>query len=135
LKRKNQKLNIMKTLTLLVVLVLLSFASYAQDLTGKWSGSLTVQGTQLRLVFNIEKQGEKYNTTIDSPDQNVSGITVDNTSFNYPDIKFDSPAIGMSYEAKVTNNAMEGAWMQAGQSFPLTLSKEPAPTEGTATKH
>ena len=45
----------MKKTSLILLTCLLSLTIYGQDITGQWNGELKVQGTQLRLVFNVTK--------------------------------------------------------------------------------
>jgi len=40
----------------LVLILFLSFQSlFSQEIQGSWAGSLSIQGTQLPLIFNIQK--------------------------------------------------------------------------------
>ena len=46
----------------------------AADITGDWLGTLEVGATRLRIVFHISKNATGLTATIDSPDQNASGL-------------------------------------------------------------
>jgi len=46
----------------------------AQDITGQWNGVLSVQGVNLRLVLHVNKTGDGYTSTMDSPDQGAKGM-------------------------------------------------------------
>ena len=66
----------------LVLILFLSFQSlFSQEIQGSWAGSLSIQGTQLPLIFNIQKNGDSYKTTLDSPMQGAKGIPVAETTF------------------------------------------------------
>jgi len=121
----------MKALVQLFFFVLISSAMYGQDVKGEWSGALFVQGTSFRIVFHIAKEADQYKATMDSPDQNTSGVPVTSVSFNYPNIKLEILPIGMVYEGTMTDNQITGKWMQAGQIFPLILSKTESPSHET----
>ena len=71
----------MKKITLILFTIFTTLSIYGQDITGKWNGILKVQGTQLRIVFNITQTDKVYSSTMDSPDQGAKGIPV--TSTNY----------------------------------------------------
>jgi uncharacterized protein len=116
----------MKTLVQMLFLVLMSAAFYDEDLAGDWNGTLNVPGAQLRLVFHVTKTDNGYKTSMDSPDQNVSGIPVTTTDFTYPNVKFQISNLGVVYEGTLSNNRITGKWMQSGQTFPLVLSKTEA---------
>jgi uncharacterized protein len=117
----------MKTLALTIFLILMSPALYSQDLTGQWNGTLNVQGTQLRIVFHVNKTNNQYEATLDSPDQNVSGIKVTTTNFSYPSVKFEISGIKAVYEGTMSDKSITGKWMQSGQTFLLILSKTEDP--------
>ncbi len=108
---------------LLVTLVCLS--SYAQDISGEWNGKLKIQGVELRLVFHIEKSGEGYTSTMDSPDQGAKGIPVAKTTYENAALKIELPNLGINYEGVLNENEIfEGTFKQGGLSMPLKLSKQ-----------
>lgn len=115
----------MKKIALTLLTGLISFTMLAQDITGQWNGILNVQGMQLRVVFNIIKTGTGYSTTMDSPDQGAKGIPVTSTSFENLTLKLEVKSAGIEYEGILNkDNIIAGNFKQAGQSFPLNLSKE-----------
>jgi pimeloyl-ACP methyl ester carboxylesterase len=97
----------------------------AQDITGDWNGILNVQGTQLTLIFHIQKADSGYSATFDSPDQGAIGIPFSKAAFNEPNLKLEALNIGAVYEGELTADSLIGTWNQGGQSFPLNLSKKP----------
>ncbi len=58
-----------------------------QDVTGQLNGVLKVQGTQLRMVFNINKVEDGFTSTMDSPDQHAKGIPLASSSFENEALK------------------------------------------------
>ncbi len=113
-------------------LLLLCFSFFfqmtqAQDITGSWNGLLDIQGTKLRIVFNIEKDGDGYITTMDSPDQGASGIAVDETTFsdNILTIKAEKLKMIFSGDWSPEKEEISGQFMQGYISLPLTLSRKP----------
>lgn len=113
----------MKTLAHAIFLLLMSTILHGQDLTGQWRGTLHVQGTQLRIVFNIIGSKNSYDATLDSPDQNVKGIQVTKVDFAYPMVKFEISPIGAIYEGVFSDKGITGKWTQAGTSLFLALAK------------
>ena len=98
----------------------------AQNFTGDWTGTLSVQGTKARIVFHIQKDGEKYSSTFDSPDQNAMGLPVDETTISGNEISMDAKSFGIQYKGKAGQNqdTIKGEWSQRGMSFPLVLARQ-----------
>jgi uncharacterized protein len=104
--------------------ILIANLVYGQNITGQWNGILKVQGTQLRIVFNISKAENGYTSTMDSPDQGAKGIPVTTTSFENSTLKLTVSNLGVEYQGTLGNdNVIVGNFKQAGMSFPLNLSK------------
>lgn len=115
----------MKKIISLFYTLLLTMSLYGQDIAGKWNGILKVPGVQLRLVFNIDKVENGYSSTMDSPDQGANGIPVTSTSFENDILKLTILNAGIAYEGVLgEDNIVVGNFKQAGQSFPLNLSKD-----------
>ncbi len=114
----------MKTISIFILTLLTSFTVTAQDITGKWNGALKIQGTQLRLAFNVTKSDNGYSATMDSPDQRVAGIPVTSTTFENSKIKFEITNAGIVYIGELKDNEIVGTFKQSGQEFPMNLSKK-----------
>ena len=114
----------MKNLLTLTFISLITF-SFGQDILGSWNGALKVQGIELRLVFNITKTGDGYQSTMDSPDQGAKGIPVSSTIFVGNKLTISMPNMGIEYKATLVKaDELEGTFKQGGQSFPMNLSKK-----------
>ena len=115
----------MKKFTLVFLIVLISFTSFAQDITGQWNGALKIQGTQLRLIFKISNKDNGLISTMDSPDQGAEGIPTTTTSFENSTLKITLTSAKIEYEGILgKDNIIVGNFKQAGQIFPMNLSKE-----------
>ncbi len=115
----------MKKRWILLVLILTSLSIYGQEIVGKWNGLLKIQGAELRLIFNIEKSGKTYVSTMDSPDQGAKGLPVKKTTYKNSILKIEMPDFGIKYEGKMTHNGIiDGIFKQAGLEIPLKLSKK-----------
>jgi uncharacterized protein len=115
----------MKTVkSALFSLIFLSFSFYGQEISGKWNGVLKVQGMQLRLVFDIAKNENGYNATMDSPDQGAKGIVASAVSFENFNFKLEISNLNIQYTGILDkDNTIVGNFMQGGQSFPMNLSQ------------
>jgi uncharacterized protein len=119
----------MKKLFTITFLLLLAAFSDAQDITGPWNGTLDIQGTQLRIVFHIEKSGSGYTATMDSPDQGAYGIPVTSTEMLTSNtLRIIADKLRMEYTGTVISDSLiNGTFKQAGMSLPLNLSRKEIP--------
>ena len=114
----------MKIKSFIVVLMLLaSFAGFAQEITGSWNGLLAVQGQKLRLVFNISKAENGFQATLDSPDQNAFGIPASEVSFANNQLKVVVKQIGLEYNGILQGDSIVGTFNQMGLKAPMVLSQ------------
>lgn len=109
--------------------LLLIFAfnlTYAQVITGTWNGELDVNGTSLRIVFHVEKNGDTYKTLMDSPDQGAKDIPTDKTTFDGETLSVEAAQLGMSFSGKLSeeNTQLIGEFKQGPATFPLTFKRE-----------
>lgn len=114
----------MKLLFRSVLAVILSCGTIqAQDIVGQWNGILSVYGTNLRLIFHIEKTDEGYTSTLDSPDQGATGFPVKTTSFDGSKLSLELLTLAAKYEGEFQIDSIVGTFTQNGMSFPMTLKK------------
>ena len=113
----------MKKILLFSTAMFLAFSMNSQDIVGTWNGTLSVMGHNLRLVFNITKDGDTYKATMDSPDQGQSGIAMSSVTFEDNQIKMTLSSMGMEYTGELKSDKIIGNFRQMGQSFPLELTR------------
>lgn len=101
---------------LLPLAFLATLSSHAQ--TGAWSGSITVQGMKLNMVFHLSADA----CTLDVPAQGAKGIPAKMTKTS-EGITIDIPAIRGSFKGKHDGSSIQGEFSQHGMSFPLTLTQ------------
>ena len=118
----------MKKIAFILILLAAAFNLKAQDVAGDWYGALNISGTQLRLVFHINKSGDVYATTFDSPDQGAAGLGVDKTTVSNNAITIISNTFSFSYNGvyKPDSAIIRGTFAQGPGSFPLLLTRKPA---------
>ncbi len=85
----------MKTKSLLLLFLVSLQSLFAQEIVGSWEGNLSVQGTKLPLIFNIQKNGEFYLSTLDSPMQGAKGIPVKETIYVNNELKINAPNLNL----------------------------------------
>lgn len=115
----------MKKISILVALLLgLLDGINAQDISGEWKGILKVQGMQLRIEFNISRESDSLNATMNSPDQMAYGIPVTRITFNKPHLAIEVSNLGIAYNGTYLKDSIVGTFSQLGQKLPLLLKKE-----------
>lgn len=116
----------MGVITLLGILCI--FHGFCQpSITGSWNGLLRVQGSELRLVINIEQTENGLTATMDSPDQGAKGLPISKISFADSLLSFEVSNLQVKYLGKkLSSTLIEGTFTQSGYPFPLNLSSEQA---------
>jgi len=101
-------------------------ANLDNNLVGIWQGKIEIKGISLRIVFNIGKDAEgKLTAIMDSPDQRIEGIPVEEVTFKDGILHLEVKTAGGFFEGKVREDffSIEGELNQAGNSFPLVLER------------
>jgi pimeloyl-ACP methyl ester carboxylesterase len=102
------------------------------DLAGTWVGTVEVPPVPLRVVFNIEGSAEgEWTGTADSPDEGAIGIPITriDVSGERVDVRIDSMGVVFSGELSSDEQTLTGAVKQGGESFPLSLERQPGPLD------
>jgi hypothetical protein len=106
--------------------------SYASpnDLPGHWQGTLDVKqaGLKLRLAVNIARLPDgKFSASMISLDQGGAEIPANNIQYVPPNVRLEWSAIGGSFNGKLENGKISGAWRQGGGALPLVLERNRTP--------
>ena len=109
-------------ITLLISLFSITSLS-SQENIGTWQGTLNVQGTELEIVFHIEKQVDGYTSVMDSPTQGAYGIKTTKTKFENGKLQITATDLGLFYQGTLKGDSITGTFNQNGIPFPLTLVK------------
>ena len=113
---------LMKSMTLLCIVLLSSFAVSGQGITGDWEGSLNLGGGRaLRLVFHVS--ADDSSVAMDSPDQGAYGIEGETIFLSADSICFSVPKIMMDYAGHRDGDVIAGTFRQGGMSLPLEMRR------------
>lgn len=107
------------------VLILMNVrGANGDDISGQWNGKLDIQGTQLRIVFNVIKTEVGYTATMDSPDQKAFGLVVKRVTFGGERLEILMPDLGLKYVGDYRDGKFDGTFEQGGMRFSMVLSRE-----------
>lgn len=106
----------------LIILLLMSITTQAQQFVGDWKGTLDVQGMKLEVIFHMAQKDNNYTTTMDVPMQGASGVPIDKTEVNNNHITLKAAALGIEFKGELKNKEIVGEFHQAGMNLPLTLT-------------
>lgn len=92
---------------------------------GTWSGPLTQFGSTMKFVLNLSVKDLIFTPSVDSPDQNVTGIPVTNFRIKGDSISFEISIASAGFKGNLNrgDKIIHGVFEQRGSSYPLTLSK------------
>src|SRR5215831_8578677 len=107
-----------------------SIVNAQQDFSGIWNGTLNIAG-ELHLVLHVTQMNDRtYSGTLDSPDQNVSGIKCDKVEVSGISgnmLSFAISKLRVSYTGKLVNDSTIIGTFTQGVSIPLDLHRSSRP--------
>lgn len=112
---------ITKSIVSLTVSLLSVLGLFSQEIISTWQGTLKVQGTELIVVFHIDKQDSRYISLMDSPTQGAFGIPTTKTTFDNGKLEIVVANLAIFYQGKLHNDTIKGTFNQGGMPFPLSL--------------
>ena len=113
-------------LTTLLLTTLLSGQNISKNiLPGSWLGKLSVQGIELRLVYNFKlNEKDSLIATLDSPDQGAKNIPLGSVIMEDKKLTIKAPVLSGEYNGTITSDTtIEGVWTQSGVNYTVNLKK------------
>jgi RNA polymerase sigma factor (sigma-70 family) len=97
------------------------------DLPGHWKGTLNANRAKLQLALDVAKLPDgTYSCSMTSLDQGRGEIPASTTQYFPPNLRLEWNAIGVSFNGKLENGKLTGAWRQGGGAVPLVLERNGA---------
>src|ERR1700693_3753772 len=90
------------------------------DIDGTWMGTLDIKGgANLRVVFHIVNTDDGLVATMDSPDQNFSGLPMTKVTRDGTALKIEAQNLNGVFDGKIAAdlNSIDGTWTQGGGSM------------------
>jgi alpha/beta superfamily hydrolase len=99
--------------------------NYKYILPGSWLGKLSVQGIELRLVYNLKiNEKDSLIATLDSPDQGAKNIPLGTVILTDKKLIIQAPKLLGEYNGSITSDStIEGVWTQRGVNYTVNLKK------------
>ncbi|MEP6464708.1 MAG: alpha/beta fold hydrolase [Parafilimonas sp.] len=120
-----------KFIVLIISSLMYNYIQAQTNFSGIWNGTLNIAG-QLHLVLHVTQLNDgTYSGTLDSPDQNATGIkcdsvqTISDTSGNT--LTFTIKKLHVSYTGKLLNDSTLSGTFTQGVNIPLDLFRSVAP--------
>ena len=95
------------------------------QIVGSWTGLLNAGGTNLEVIFIISQAPDgTIKASIDSVSQGVYDIPVEAASFESGHLILEAKSVLGVLDVNLEGgNTLRGRWNQAGQSYPLELTR------------
>jgi pimeloyl-ACP methyl ester carboxylesterase len=124
----------MNKIILSITLLVLSIATYAQEINGTWKGELK-QGTDnaVKFIFKVQSSGDSLNTIIEIPTRGLSGLRTKSTRLSNNQLLIDASNLGFRYIGKrnSSQNQIEGFLEEGVNKVALNLFKEESAIKST----
>jgi len=93
-------------------------------LSGKWLGKLESPIVDFDVIFRFERSDSgSFVGFLDVPAQGARGIPVSDIKLKDSEFSLSIPPAMARYEGILTDQGMDGKWIQGGQEIPLKLKK------------
>ncbi len=104
----------------------ISYAVSDTAFIGTWKGPLTQFGATVKFVLNLDFKDGKFIPTLDSPDQNVTGIPLSDLKMQDDSISFKIGVASASYRGRLDRKKLtiQGEFNQRGGAYSLNLLKD-----------
>lgn len=93
-----------------------------QDLSGNWSGKISLPTGELEMIFKINQNDGKYEAKMDVPKQGATDLPVGDVLVIGDSVSIAVPVIFGNYSGNFsTPDSVTGKWKQSGMSFDVNL--------------
>lgn len=94
-----------------------------EGFAGIWQGSISLNGFEMRLVFNLSSENNEVKGTMSSIDQNANNIPISRGRSENNNLRIEIQSVGGVFTGKLSSDGseIEGEWKQGGQKIPLKL--------------
>lgn len=94
-----------------------------EHIVGHWKGVMDHAETKLEVIINVQSEENLLSSTMDIPDQGLTGIPIKETTFSERIFKINIPEMQITFEGTLSENIIQGTLNQAGQVIPLSFNR------------
>lgn len=105
-----------------------------EKVLGYWEGKLNINGTDLRIGFEIKAEDGLLKATMDSPDQGAYDLPCSSASFEEGKLQLEMQGLGVRYIGEPKGEEMTGTFEQNGMSLDLNMKRNRETTGGRTAK-
>lgn len=91
---------------LLIFFLLQIINLQAQDITGGWKGTISLNGADIEFIFKISKMDDSLLSTLDVPKQGLSGFKAKHTKFDDSRLIMEFPEFNMKYTGTLDSGGL-----------------------------
>jgi pimeloyl-ACP methyl ester carboxylesterase len=109
-----------------MIALLLLTNTYAQDISGTWSGEVRISTEKvIEFNFHITHDGKSYKTVIDVPTNRVKGLKPKKTTYLNKELLVDGSNLGIKYKGIYDSSTQKfrGKFTEGQNQFSLALKK------------
>lgn len=116
----------MKRIFFLGLLLGLGFPSLSQNITGDWYGILKTPNQDLRVIFHVILDSDRYLSTLEVPSQSSKRLLMDSTTIQDNHIRMKMTQLNLYYNGTYypDSGLIKGIFNQNSFSEPMELSKK-----------
>lgn len=100
------------TFVSIVLLLMTTTSCKTQNFAGDWSGRIPQGGGSLGLVLHLQKSGDSWQGTLDSPDQKAFGIPLSSVEIIGDSLSIGVQDLLLSFRGTLRDNAIQGLFLQ-----------------------
>ena len=103
-----------------ILILLLTYTAYSQNIEGDWKGTLNFQGKSIDFAYHILRAQDQLTATMDIPSQGLNGGKAASTTFVNDTISITFPSFGIVYKGMLQEDVITGNIIQ--NNFPVALN-------------
>ena len=115
----------MKKIVILSLIMISTFITNAQDISGKWNGKVKAGNNEIQFVFSIEKIEEGYSASMAIPARNITSLKAKSATYENGNLFIDGSNSGWAYKGTFDNDEgiFKGSFKEGVNELPLHLTK------------
>ncbi|MFA7273045.1 MAG: alpha/beta fold hydrolase [Crocinitomicaceae bacterium] len=107
----------------LIFLLLSHATAFSQNISGDWSGEISISGMKLGFGMYISEVNGQFQSVMDIPEQKAMGIPMTSTIFSENKITIESKEMRGVFSGEYKDDKFSGTFSQNGASMPFSMTR------------